>query len=157
IIKYSSREIEKEDLNTIINTSLFTSFQNKNESCHFSVVCSQECITKINSIIKKDGEDVFMGAPVVIIISSSKSDSSAQEKCIEASKTMALAAHSLGIASYIIEDFSTLKNSSKLNDCQQELMIPEDFVPYEGIVLGYKADSEPYFSEQISDNITYIY
>ena len=86
----------------------------------------------------RPGFKVFWGAPVLALLSARAGNSEAPFDCCRAGQNLLLAAHAKGLgACWVGAPIPWLSE----RETQQELGIPDGFVPVVAVILGYPAES----------------
>jgi len=89
-----------------------------------------------SSWVDKPDFKVFLGAPVVIVISGHADNSESIQDCNRAGENLVLSAHARGLGScWVGAPIPWLRSSS----ARKELAIPEAFEPFAAFTLGYAA------------------
>ena len=169
---FKDEQIKKEELDQIIEAGLYAPSANNSQAWHFTVIQGKEMIERVNSwlleevekgdnsrlkeIIARTGGKIFRNAPTVIIVSAASKDSYAAINAAAATQTILLAAESFGIGTCWIGTVRLLAESTKLEQYAQELKIPEEYAPKNGITLGYKAEN-PSLPERRQNLVSYIF
>ncbi len=165
-------QIDKETLDTIIQSGLIAPSAMNTQNWHFTVVQNGELIEKINSACvselpedfkermraRNNGSDdfsVFYNSPTIVVVSAVSGDNWSQINCALATQNICLAAHSLGVSSCIIGMVTGLFNSPQGEEYLKLLKIPEGYSPMYAISLGYKAVEMEAPSRE-PDKVTYI-
>ncbi len=153
IRKFESKLIEEEKIALILKCGQFAPSAQNKQSWHFTVVTNRAMLNRITAENKKilinspeeffrkmaadPNFDSFRGAPTVIIASGEISDNKTVVDCANAVENMALAAHSLGLASCYLVSFRIALEAPENAALVKELGIPEGFAPLLGLSLGY--------------------
>lgn len=153
--KYKEEQISQEALDLIIEAGIYAPTAHNEQPWHFTVIQNQEVLEDINEKIKegmmksevewiqrmasKDDFKATYNAPTLVIISGRKDAMAWQADCAAAIQNMLIAAESLNIGSVWL---GLLRFFFKQGGRASDLGIPEDYVPYYGVVLGYKLDEK---------------
>lgn len=151
--KYTSKQVSDELIEQIIQAGTYAPSAHNQQPWHFTIVQNKELINHISKISKeemaksdsdwysKKGNDesfnLFYGAPTIIIISGKEKAFSSLTDCSAAIQNMMLAANSLGLATCWI---GLIKFFFNVEDEVKKLNLPEGFIPYYAICLGYEDD-----------------
>lgn len=148
----TDEQIKENVLNEILEAGVWAPTGHNLQPWFFTAVQNRELIIKLSTLAKEAGKtskdtitqkmcnnvmlDLFYGAPTIIIVSHHKDALTPVEDVSAATQNMLLAAESLDIAScwngIVRLFFSQITESEK-----KEFGIPEDFIPYNVIALGY--------------------
>ncbi|OFI01555.1 FMN reductase [Clostridium acetireducens DSM 10703] len=170
IRRFTEEQIQDTHLNAILEAGIFAPTGHNDQPWHFTVIQSKDMLnyisTKTKEFMAKSEEEwisamgkserlhLFYNAPTVIIVSGRENSYSPLIDCSAATENMAIAAESLNIGSVwvgLVNHFFEHKEEvSKLN-------IPEGYVPYYALCIGYKNMSKPVKTpERKRDVINYI-
>ncbi len=157
---YKQEQISEESLDLIIKSGIYAPSANNQQPWHFTVIQNKELLDFINEkakelMIKSESEflqkaganadfQITYHAPTLIIVSGKKDAPNWSTDCSIALENMVIAAESLDIGSVWI---GMLRFFFQQEDAVKKLGLPEGYVPFYGIALGYKANeveqSEP--------------
>ncbi len=93
-------------------------------------------LEKYRSMLADPGLDIFYGAPVLVMIYSSKASTTYINDCSMAALNLMLAAWDRGIGSCWIGFASGIGNTSEV---KKELGVPEEYALVAPVILGYPA------------------
>jgi nitroreductase len=169
---FKDDQIKKEDLDEILECARYAPSANNTQNWHFTVIRSRPLIDKVNSWIileinkagnpnlqrlaQSGNANVFRNAPCVILVSTEKQDRFGIVNISAATQNILIAAESLGLGSCWIGMVGTLATSEKANEYAKDLGIPDGYVPYFGITLGYKTDDSQQAPSRRENIITYF-
>jgi nitroreductase len=167
IRKYKAKQIEHDELKTILEAGLYAPSGTNQQSWYFTVVQNQEMIHELDcetkevfkqskdELLKKVGNNENFkpsyGAPTIIIVSGQNGNHHMKEDCGAATQNMLLAAHSIGIGTCWNAALTVGFEGAKSESLRSKLQIPEGYTPIYGISLGY-ADSKPLNAPQRKEN-----
>lgn len=141
---YQTKQITPEELNKVLLAGCAAPVGNgAYETVHMTLIQDASLLSRIADEVAREqgrpGTSPFYGAPTVVLISSSRSDSPvayANAGCIV--ENMALAATEAGLGSVYLFGFLKVLNTKP--ELLKALHMPEGFVPVSGIALGYPTD-----------------
>lgn len=155
IRSYKHEQISQEKLDLILEAGIYAPTAHNDQPWHFTVIQNKEKIQYINDkskelMSKSDIEwiksmginpkvNIIYNAPTLIIVSGRKDAMASLVDCSAAIENMLIAAESLNIGSVwlgLVRFFFDLK------DEVEKLGVPENYEPYYGLALGYKADTK---------------
>lgn len=153
---YKPAQIKKEELEKVLLAGYAAPVgSGKYDTLHFTVIQNAGLLAQIAEAHAKaanqPGSSPFYGAPTVVLLSTSRKDSSvayANAGCII--ENMALAATELGLGSVYLFGFLNALNSQP--ELLKKLNLPQDFLPISGIALGYP--TEPLTARELSKTIS---
>ena len=170
IRRYLAEQIKESELEAIIEAGIFAATGHNDQPWHFTVIQNSDLINYISEKTKENmakspvdwiaqmgGNErlnLFYKAPTIVVVSGKEGTYSPLTDCSAAIQNMAVAAESLnigsvwvGLVSYFFEDREEVK---KLN-------IPEGYIPYYALCLGYKDTTKPVaVPERKRDVVNYI-
>ena len=169
---YTDEKVPMEDLEQIVKCGQYAANGMGLQPWHFTVVQNQRLLESIAAEYRNIIADPKVGAgrrgagdpkfsciwnaPTLIIISGEVDETLVAVDCGNAAQNMAVAATSLGIASCIVASVREALTTQTGRLLRQELGIPEGFVPYFGLTLGY-ADEKPRERDaRREDSINYV-
>ena len=170
---FTDEKITEETMNIILNVGLHAPSAHNQQSWHFTVIYNKDLIDEINFETKKvlgnfpdrrlnrisgnENFHIFYNAPVAVIVSGEESAIMPLEDCSAATQNMLIAAESLGIGSCWIGFARYLFTGDKEDYYKEKLSIPEGYMPYHGIALGYKKPREIMPLKRRENTINNIY
>ncbi|MDD3013323.1 MAG: nitroreductase family protein [Candidatus Gastranaerophilales bacterium] len=170
--EYLTAQIKVDELETILQAGFYAPSAHNEQSWHFTVIQNQNTLNELNNDFKEVGKNVddnfikqvandekfhiFYHSPTVIIVSGDQKAILPQVDCAAATENMLIAAESLGIGSCWIGLAYWIFSSDKAADYKKVLNIPEAFIPYHAITLGYKKSEMTKVPERKLDKINYI-
>jgi len=169
---FKHEQIKPEELEAIVEAGVYAPSASNKQNVHFTVIQKKELVEKVNGwiveeiqqggneylkkIVERSGGSIFRNAPTVIIVSSEEKDRFSNVNAAAATENMLIAAESLEIGSCWIGMVSVLSISKSLGEFKKVLLLPEGYVPQNGITLGYKASENPEAPERKKDLVSYI-
>jgi nitroreductase len=158
IRNFEDKQISDEELNTIIEVGVYAPSGSGQieEYIHFCVIQNNDILDRINKISKefaaqtqiphlielgqnKDFNCLY-NAPTLIIISYNINWIQPETDCAAATQNMLLAVESIGLGGcwlyFPLQAFISIQG----NELLKELKIPEEYKPYQSIIIGYKKD-----------------
>lgn len=147
------KQIKEEELELILQAGLIAPSANNSQPWHITVVQNQEILSWIveknkeklrqsddPEIVKRGLDEKthnFYRAPTVLIVSADLSRVYGMSDCGNLVTQMALAAHSLGIASCYIASFMNAFRDGQMDLLKDKLEVPGQFTPVFSLSLGY--------------------
>jgi nitroreductase len=107
-------------------------------------------------LIERSQGKLFYGAPTLLILSADSSDPFGTTNIAALIENLLIAAESLNIGSCWIGMLTALARSQKKEEYAEKLHLPKGFLPYFGVVLGYKAIGEVPMPERRKDIISFL-
>lgn len=167
---FKPEQINQESLDLILEAGIYAPTAHNDQPWHFTVIQNEDFLRYINEKtreamagadiewIKKMGSNpafnVTYNAPTLIIVSGRKDGVAWEADCAAAIENILLAAESLDIGSVWLGLVRYFYNQESE---KEKLGIPEEFQPYYGIALGYKADvRKDFIPKRNRDVINYI-
>jgi nitroreductase len=155
---YSSKQIDKEDLATILHAATCAPSGMGLQTWHFVAVQNADKLKELDNRIKgvfaktqkqQESEDYccYYQAPTLVIVSNEPKEIWAGQDCAAALQNIFLAAHSLGIDSCWINRPALTCNDPEVRAFLTALGVPADHKVYGCAALGY-SDGTP-LSEKI--------
>lgn len=159
IRSYEAKQINTEELKTILEAGVFAPSSMNTQPWFFSVLQNPGLIAKVNDWIIEEAAFVkdnpkareiaatrnaalFRRAPTVIVVSGDLANPLAMENCSCAAQNMMLAAAGIGLGSCWITYVGFLsRRQVNLEKYRTELHIPLGFAPLFGLTIGYPAGS----------------
>lgn len=131
---FTSQQVSREDLETILEAGLWAPTGNGKQLWHFTAIHSADkCLALAHAVAEADNRGPsynFYGAPCHIIVSYKRDEMHAFLDGSAAIQTMLLAAQSLGLSTCWI---------NQLRPLLTQLGVPEDYIVIGSIALGYAA------------------
>jgi nitroreductase len=171
--KFKPEQLEKEQLEAIIEAGLFAPSAHNEQSWHFTVIQNKELIDDMSEATKKamltskeewvrnmgakDEFHIFHNGPTVIVVSGGKASMMPREDAAAATENMLIAAESLDIGSCWIGFIAALFEGSDRDAYIEKLAIPEDYTPYYAVILGYKDMWAKTAPSRKENRVHYIY
>lgn len=156
---FSEEQISQNELDTIIKAGLYAPSAHNQQPWHFTIIQDKNLIDELNKETKIElakHEDpyiqnfgnnekyhIFYNSPTIIVVSGETSALVPETDCASATENMLLAAESLNIGSCWIGFVTLLFKTEKAEIYRQKLNIPQGFVPYYAVALGYKKIQNP--------------
>lgn len=170
--KYSDKQVEREDLETILNAALHAPSGMNFQTWHFTAIRSTEKLEELNRRIvlaAAETEDLslqkhaknseyrcYYGAPTLVIVSNEETQSWAAQDCACALENIFLSAHSLGISSCWINQLRMTYNVPIVREYLTELGVPENHRVFGSAALGYANLDAPRKEKKIKDGLVTI-
>ncbi|AJA49574.1 nitroreductase family protein [Clostridium pasteurianum DSM 525 = ATCC 6013] len=155
IRSYETEQIDQKDLDLILEAGIYAPTAHNDQPWHFTVIQNREKIQYINDkskeLMSKSNVEwiknmginpkvnIIYNAPTLIIVSGRKDAVAPLVDCSAAIENMLIAAESLNIGSVWL---GLVRFFFELKDEVEKLGIPENYEPYYGLALGYKADTK---------------
>ncbi len=156
---YRSEQISEEELTDILKTAKFAPSAMGLQARHFTVIQNKQLIADIVDTAVKcgaqfsPGHTPFYNAPTVIVLSAPQSAKYGREDSACAIMNLMLSAHSYGLGTcYICSVLDGLRDK----DIIKRLKLPEDYIPFGCISVGYPSEHAPAPKERRTDDISYI-
>lgn len=159
IRSYKSDMVPDELLNRVLNAAKYAPTAMGLQNRHFTVVKNQELMRKITAAAQANGGSYspghtpFYNAPIVIVVSAPKDFKYNREDSACAIMNILLAAHACGLAACYICSVLPGLNDKKI---LEKLNLPQNYVPYGSVCLGYPAVKAPEPKARRTDDINYI-
>lgn len=170
--KFEDKQIAQSEVEKIVEAGLFAPSGHNQQPWHFTVVQNKELLNEIseatkevgkmssNDILKKlssnENLQIFYNAPTVIFVSGDSKSLTSRDDCSAAIQNMLLAAESLDIGGCWSGFVSLLFNSDKVEEYKKKLDIPDGYIPYYGVCLGYKGVKLTNAPQRKENTVTYI-
>jgi len=156
---YRPEQISEEELTDILETARFSPSAMGLQARHFTVIQNKQLIADIvTATIRNGGEFLpghipFYNAPTVIILSAPQSAKYGREDAACAIMGLMLAAHAYSLGScYICSVLAGLRDE----DMMQKLKLPQNYVPFGCISVGYPSEHAAEPKERRTDDTSYI-
>lgn len=160
---YSTEEITKEELNTILEAGLMAPTGMNRKEIRFSVVKGDNpVLTEMDEEKRRlRGQDVqphnfYYEAPVLIFISAEDDFKWSRVDAGIAVQNMTLAAESLGLGSLIIGCVYDALNGEKKAYFSEKLQIPEGYSFQIALAVGHKTDNKTPHDFDFSEQVTIV-
>jgi len=169
---YSGEQIKPEDMELILKSGLYAPSACNTQPWHFTVVSNKDIIDELSSETKKEllnceneyfkefanneKYNVFYNAPAIIIVSGEVNSMVPETDCAAATENMILAAESLNIGSCWIGLLAFLFKGEKSQEYLDKLKIPQGYMPYYALTLGYKKYPNPKPQPRREYTVNYI-
>lgn len=170
--KFKEEQIKGSELQAIIEAGLYAPSAHNQQSWNFTVIQNKELLDELSREAKEaaknfpdeqikkmannDKLNIFYSAPTVILVSGRKDAMMPQIDCAAATENMLIAAESLDIGGCWNGLIGFLFNSEKGAEYMAKLNIPEGFIPYYAVVLGYKDVKLANAPERRANTVQYI-
>ena len=160
IRRYLKEPIPPEMVEAILNAVIWSPSSMNSQPWHFTVIDNQDVLDELSrranevrvesgmahDLLNVDADSpdahVFYKAPMVIVVSG-RNDTLSPEPNVDCALSAfcgVIAATSLGLGSCIVDLYNSL---GTLPDAPQILGLSDNYMPYYGIVLGYRDESFP--------------
>ncbi len=160
---YSTEEISKEELNTILEAGLMAPTGMNRKEIRFSVVKGDNpVLTELDEEKRRlRGQDVqphnfYYEAPVLIFLSAEDDFKWSRVDAGIAVQNMALAAESIGLGSLIIGCVYDALNGEKKAYFSDKLQIPEGYSFQIALAVGHKTDNKTPHDFDFSEQVTIV-
>lgn len=170
--RFKSEQIKENELQAIIEAGLYAPSASNQQSWNFTVVQNPGIISELNIETKNVGKtipnemvqklsnndkyDLFYGAPTVIIISGDSKSNIPEVDCAAATENMLIAAESLNIGGCWNGFIAMMFNGQRKEEYKKKLQIPEGYIPYYAIALGYIESRGVNAPERKANTVQYI-
>jgi len=157
--KFADREIPLEQLKVIADCARYAPSARNQQKWRFTVVRDRAVIERLAAVVGKeldrDGYDFYK--PAALILTSSEKDYKFRaEDNACAMQNIFLAAHSLGIGSVWINQFTDICDSPAVRTELDKLGIPSDHVVCGTAALGYGDSPEGFKADKVEGNVVII-
>jgi nitroreductase len=169
---FSDEQIKQEELDVLLEAGMYAPSAAGKQAWHFTVIENQEILDEISSEAKRiyrsmDIEYIrnlgsnekfhaFFHAPTVIVISGEASSIAPNSDCAVAAQNIMLAAEALHIGSCWISAAAVIAQTEEGKKIIGKLGLPEGYVPFNSIILGYKKTEGSEASPRRENVVTYI-
>jgi nitroreductase len=153
IRSYTAEPVEEDKLELILKCGIYSPTGRGIQPWYFTVVKNRTLLDEISAVNKRlaatgsdpyykksatdKNYDNFRGAPMAIIASGKNGEKYNEVDCANAITNMCVAAHSLGLGSCYIASFRPAFSTPEGNAIKKKLGIPESYIPFFAISLGY--------------------
>lgn len=162
---FKQEQISQETLDLILEAGTYAPSAHNQQTWHFTVIQNQELLREINEtaraqMAKSDMEwarsmsanplQVTYQAPTLIVVSGKKDGIAWEADCAAAIQNMLIAAESLSVGSVwlgLVRFFYLQEGAC------EKLGIPDGYVPYYSVALGYKANEKPQAAPRRAGNV----
>jgi nitroreductase len=150
---YETKPVSRENLELIVKCGQYAATAMAIQPWHFTVVTNRSVLDELVSANKEimshapeefiramaadPNFDTFRGAPCAVLVSGQDDQSNTIADCANATENMAIAAQSLGLNSCYIASHQVCLNAPGGEKLKQKLGIPEGYVPYFALAIGY--------------------
>ena len=134
IRSYTDAPVETDKLETIIHAAINSPSARNLQPWQFTVIRNQALIAELDR-----GENIFYGAPAIIMISADSASRWAKMDAGMATQTILLAAHSLGLGTCVIGRVMGYLDTPEAAETLAKLHLPEGYAPLYAITVGYPA------------------
>jgi nitroreductase len=156
---YRPEQISEEELTDILKTARFAPSAMGLQARHFTIIQNKQLIADIVTATTKNGGTFanghipFYNAPTVIVLSAPKSAKYGREDAACAIMNLMIAAHAYNLGScYICSVLDGLRDE----EIMKKLKLPEDYIPFGCISVGYPSEHAPAPKERRTDDTNYI-
>lgn len=154
---YRPEQISEEELSDILHAAKYAPTARGLQARHFTVVQNKQFIAEIVSLATgnsvNEGDSPFYNAPTVIVLSAPQDAKYGREDCACAIMNIMLAAEALGLGTcYICSVLNGLRDERILS----HLKLPEGYIPFGSVTVGYPKEHGLAPKERRSDDISYI-
>lgn len=159
IRSFRPEQISEEELADILHVAKYAPSSMGLQGRHFTVIQNKQLLSDIVAATEKNGGKFapghipFYNAPTVIVLSAPESAKCNREDAACAVMHILLAAHAYGLGTcYICSVIDGLRDP----DVQPRLKLPEGYLPFGSIALGYPKEHAPAPKERRGDDISYV-
>jgi nitroreductase len=169
IRSFKPEQIADSEIAAIVEAGTYAPSGRGDQSWHFTVVQNTELLHEISKAVKhmyalldnpflqaqgkSEKYHLYYHAPTVLIVSGNKDALLPMLDCAVCVQNMLLAAESLEIGSCWISGIDRLAASAEGRPILEKLTIPDGYVPYFQVALGYKKGETPKAAPR-KENIT---
>ncbi len=169
---YTERKVDDEKIEILLECAKYAPSALNKQPWHFTVVKNRKLLDEIKEANRQmmiaTGDpkmieaandasfDNFRGAPMAIIVSGENGNPFSAGDCSAAVENMALAAHSMGIASLYIASFKRALELEENAYIVKKLNLPENFNPLFALCLGYTEAAYPERAPRREGTVNYI-
>ncbi len=156
---YSDRQIEDEQLKTLLEAAIWAPSGGNNQSWLFTAIQNRESLLRLNGLVRegfqhwtpdddypgklgakaasaKENYNFYYHAPTVIVASNKPNYENAMADCSLALENIFLAAQSLGLGSCYLNQLHWLRNDPDVRDFLFECGIPREHVICSAAAIG---------------------
>ena len=157
---FSTKEVEKEKLDTILKCATYAPSGKNMQSWHFIVVSNQEVLNEISNFIRQELQfpnyNVTYGAPILIVVTDAKDSYLSDHNGACALENIFLAAHAQGLSSCWINQLSyqSVRETKGYDKILKLLKVPETDKIIGCAAIGY-GENAP-LRPRKEDTIIYI-
>lgn len=156
IRKYKTAPISPNEIQLMLEAAMSAPSANNQKPWHFMVITESDKLTVLASM--HGGARFIKDAPLAIVVFGDPSNATLpvfwREDCAAATENILLAGHSLGIGGTWIGVGHT--DVAMMNLIQHTLSVPERYIPFSVLALGYPAEQrdagERYLSQRVHNN-----
>ncbi|MDR2394924.1 MAG: nitroreductase family protein, partial [Treponema sp.] len=151
---FTEDPLKQAELDVLLEAGMYAPSAAGKQSWHFTVIQNQRFLDEISSEAKKIYASMnneflqklganeqfhsFFHAPTVIVISGEANSIDPNSDCAVAAQNIMLAAESLRIGSCWVSAVAVLTQTDKGRKLINAMKLPEGYVPFNSIALGYK-------------------
>ena len=153
IRSYRSEQVSEEELTDILKTGKYAPSAMDRQARHFTVIQNKALLADIRAAMQDATDDPFYGAPTVIVLSAPADARFAPEDTSCAIMNLMLAAHSYGLGTCFI---GCVRDVLRTPAIQSRLKLPEGYIPYSCITLGYPKEHADAPAPRRTDDVSYV-
>lgn len=156
IRSYKSDAVEREKLDLILDAAIWAPSSHNSQPWHFTVIKNDGIGSELNAatkevLVKSDvevlqklgrREDLFYGAPLIIVVSGAKKYRTSIIDCSAATQNMLLTAESVGLSTCWNGLVTHLFMENPNHEVIKKLMIPDEYAPLYAVAVGYAVHSQ---------------
>lgn len=159
IRSFRLEQISEEELTDILQTAKYAPSAMGLQARYFTVIQNKNMISDIVSAAEKNGAKFlpghtpFYNAPTIIVLSAPTTAKYNREDCACAIMNIMLSAHAYELGScYICSVLNGLRDSEII----KRLKLPDNYIPFGCVALGYPKENAPAPKERRNDDISYV-
>ncbi len=159
IRSFRTEAVPRQIMEEIIRAAKYAPSAMGLQNRHFTIIEDRTLMDDIVAATRRNGGKFvpghipFYNAPDVVVLSTPKDFSYNREDLGFAAQNLMLAAYSLGLGScYIGSVLPGLRDEAVLG----RLRLPQNYLPFAGISIGYPAQEAPEPKERRTDDVTWI-
>lgn len=153
IRSYRGEQVSEEELTDLLKTGTYAPSSMGRQARHFTVIQNQAFLDDIRTAMGETADDPFYGAPTVIVFSAPADARFAPEDTCCAMMNIMLAAHSYGLGTCFI---GCVRDVLRTAEFQSRLKLPEGYIPYSCLTLGYPKEHAAAPTPRRTDGISYV-
>lgn len=166
--KFKDEQINEEELQALLDAAVEAPSAVNSQPWHFTVIQDKNMIDFISDQSKKGmlqsdienvksmgagSANILHNAPTVIVVSGQKEVTSSLVDCSAAIENMLIAAESIGLGAVWV---GMVRFFFSIEDNMKKLNLPDGYVPYYAVSIGYKDNSEAMLMSRNRDVVNYI-
>lgn len=159
IRSFRSEAVPRQVMEEIVRAARYAPSAMGLQNRHFTIIENRQLLDDIVTATRRNGGKFvsghvpFYNAPDAVVLSAPKDFKYNREDLGCAAQNMMLAAYSLGLGScYLASIQPGLRDETIL----PRLLLPQNYLPFAGICIGYPAQEAPEPKERRTDDATWI-